>query len=417
MNDSQKSPHGLNAMSFFGNNPAAAAAFEAAAKFNPFAAGLSSSSGGIPGLPSSASSTNPLASYLAGMTPTPGSGATGPSGTAPFLDPDFLRFANPLFRFPDFNPAAATAGNPYLNSLNHLFRSNLAAAAAFGGQLPFGAPPSVSSSSTSASSSSSSSSSSSNPSSFMPPSSTLSMQPSSSSSFSPASSSFTSSILNQSKSGSSFNPPVSSSSSSSSYDHKPNDSFGYLNGSSSLDPTSLSSPLLSSSSSSSPSSKLQQQPNKSTLNNSSGSQQSKQSNLTNASSKSANNKPTTTSVTSNGDSYANKSHSNNNANSQNQLSSLSLFNSSIKFKLNGKFSKLTHTELQSMKNLITSYRESAAFLCRSADELEGILSECSSSTNTGSNNPTTPNSHHSSLMNHHSSHHASHHHHPHHHLE
>lgn len=48
---------------------------------------------------------------------------------------------------------------------------------------------------------------------------------------------------------------------------------------------------------------------------------------------------------------------------------------SSKFKLSNKLSKLSHSEIQTVKSLINSYRESAAFLSRSADELEQIINE------------------------------------------
>lgn len=48
---------------------------------------------------------------------------------------------------------------------------------------------------------------------------------------------------------------------------------------------------------------------------------------------------------------------------------------SSKFKLSSKFSKLSSSEAQTIKNLISSYRESAAFLTRSADELEQLINE------------------------------------------
>lgn len=56
-------------------------------------------------------------------------------------------------------------------------------------------------------------------------------------------------------------------------------------------------------------------------------------------------------------------------------SPFSLTSASIRLKLNGKFSKLSASELLSVKNLINSYRESAAFLTRSAEELEQIVNE------------------------------------------
>jgi hypothetical protein len=48
---------------------------------------------------------------------------------------------------------------------------------------------------------------------------------------------------------------------------------------------------------------------------------------------------------------------------------------SSKFKLSNKFSKLSSSEAQTIKNLMSSYRESAAFLTRSADELEQLINE------------------------------------------
>ncbi|RNA36594.1 nucleolar 4-like isoform X1 [Brachionus plicatilis] len=50
---------------------------------------------------------------------------------------------------------------------------------------------------------------------------------------------------------------------------------------------------------------------------------------------------------------------------------------SSKFKLSSKLSKLSSSEIQTVKSLINSYRESAAFLSRSADELEQIINEIS----------------------------------------
>lgn len=51
--------------------------------------------------------------------------------------------------------------------------------------------------------------------------------------------------------------------------------------------------------------------------------------------------------------------------------------SSSKLKLSSKFSKLNGSEIQTIKNLISSYKESAAFLSRSAEELEQLISEFS----------------------------------------
>lgn len=60
-------------------------------------------------------------------------------------------------------------------------------------------------------------------------------------------------------------------------------------------------------------------------------------------------------------------------NKQESLAS-SLANS--KFKLSSQLSKLSASEIQTVKSLITSYRESAAFLSRSADELEQLINDC-----------------------------------------
>jgi len=50
-----------------------------------------------------------------------------------------------------------------------------------------------------------------------------------------------------------------------------------------------------------------------------------------------------------------------------------------KFKLGSKFSRLSVSEIQTIRSLITGYRESAAFLNRSAEELEALI-YCSHST-------------------------------------
>jgi len=75
--------------------------------------------------------------------------------------------------------------------------------------------------------------------------------------------------------------------------------------------------------------------------------------------------------------YSNNNYnsSSNNNNSKTLASPYSLFNSSIKLKLNGKLSKMSTSELQTVRNLINSYRESAAFLTRSAEELEQIVND------------------------------------------
>lgn len=136
---------------------------------------------------------------------------------------------------------------------------------------------------------------------------------------------------------------------------------------SSSKPKSSSSTSSSSQNSSSSSSLKQQQQQPSSQNskssqsssNSSSSSQHKQSN-------------------SNGDSmYSNNNYnsSSNNSNSKTLASPYSLFNSSIKLKLNGKLSKMSTSELQTVRNLINSYRESAAFLTRSAEELEQIVND------------------------------------------
>lgn len=136
---------------------------------------------------------------------------------------------------------------------------------------------------------------------------------------------------------------------------------------SSSKPKSSSSTSSSSQNSSSSSSLKQQQQQPSSQNskssqsssNSSSSSQHKQSN-------------------SNGDSmYSNNNYnsSSSNNNSKTLASPYSLFNSSIKLKLNGKLSKMSTSELQTVRNLINSYRESAAFLTRSAEELEQIVND------------------------------------------
>lgn len=51
------------------------------------------------------------------------------------------------------------------------------------------------------------------------------------------------------------------------------------------------------------------------------------------------------------------------------------FPTSSKFKLSSKFSKLSSSEIQTIKTLITGYRESAAFLSRSAEELETLIND------------------------------------------
>lgn len=56
------------------------------------------------------------------------------------------------------------------------------------------------------------------------------------------------------------------------------------------------------------------------------------------------------------------------------------FSPSSKLKLSSKFSKLSSTEIQTIKTLITGYRESAAFLSRSAEELETLINDSYEST-------------------------------------
>lgn len=51
----------------------------------------------------------------------------------------------------------------------------------------------------------------------------------------------------------------------------------------------------------------------------------------------------------------------------------SYFSASSKLKLSNKFSKLSPSEVQTIKSLITGYKESAAFLNRSAEELEALI--------------------------------------------
>ena len=138
-------------------------------------------------------------------------------------------------------------------------------------------------------------------------------------------------------------------------------------GSSSKPKSSSSTSSSSQNSSSSLSLKQQQQQQPS-------SQNSKSSQSSSNSSSSSQHKQTN----SNGDSmYSNNNYnsSSNNNNSKTLASPYSLFNSSIKLKLNGKLSKMSTSELQTVRNLINSYRESAAFLTRSAEELEQIVND------------------------------------------
>lgn len=138
-----------------------------------------------------------------------------------------------------------------------------------------------------------------------------------------------------------------------------------MGGGSSSKPKSSSSTSSSSQNSSSSSSLKQQQPS---------SQNSKSSQSSSNSSSSSQHKQSN----SNGDSmYSNNNYnsSSNNNNSKTLASPYSLFNSSIKLKLNGKLSKMSTSELQTVRNLINSYRESAAFLTRSAEELEQIVND------------------------------------------
>ncbi len=51
------------------------------------------------------------------------------------------------------------------------------------------------------------------------------------------------------------------------------------------------------------------------------------------------------------------------------------FSVSSKLKLSSKFSKLSSPEIQTIKSLIIGYRESAAFLSRSAEELEILIND------------------------------------------
>ena len=55
----------------------------------------------------------------------------------------------------------------------------------------------------------------------------------------------------------------------------------------------------------------------------------------------------------------------------------SYFSTSSKLKLSSKFSKLSSSEIQTIKSLINGYKESAAFLSRSAEELESLINDSS----------------------------------------
>lgn len=62
-------------------------------------------------------------------------------------------------------------------------------------------------------------------------------------------------------------------------------------------------------------------------------------------------------------------------NKSSQSSNSDSYFSTSKLKLSSKLSKLNGAEIQTIKSLITSYRESAAFLSRSAEELEQLIGE------------------------------------------
>ena len=59
-------------------------------------------------------------------------------------------------------------------------------------------------------------------------------------------------------------------------------------------------------------------------------------------------------------------------------SSLLASSATSKLKLS-KFSQLTPTEIQTIKTLVNGYKESAAYLLRSADELEQLIGDYSQS--------------------------------------
>jgi len=62
-----------------------------------------------------------------------------------------------------------------------------------------------------------------------------------------------------------------------------------------------------------------------------------------------------------------------------QLGEAAPYFTAPKFKLGSKFSRLSGSEIQTIRSLISGYRESAAFLNRSAEELEALI-YCSHST-------------------------------------
>jgi hypothetical protein len=84
--------------------------------------------------------------------------------------------------------------------------------------------------------------------------------------------------------------------------------------------------------------------------------------------------PKPSSFTANGD--GKHTNGNINTNHNNVTSSISSYIlSSSKLKLNSKFSKLSPADIQTIKGLINGYRESAAFLNRTVEELEQLLNE------------------------------------------
>jgi hypothetical protein len=243
----------------------------------------------------------------------------------PFFDPEFLRLAaasaastNPLFRFPDFNSVAAAAAaaggnqNPYFNSLSNFFQQK-----------------------------------------------TYQNSP-----LAPPSQSYLDSSLSQTSnqfSPQSLKPVHTSFRDSSSNEPKKHDSHPGLSVDSKHNGFQPES------------SKLANHPQQQQHQNGGGGgyldkhQQNLQNNhtksnkLTNGSSK----------TTTKSDSSSSSSFSPQNG----HLNSKNLLAASSKLKLSSKFSKLNSTEVQTIKNLINSYKESAAFLSRSAEELEQLIGE------------------------------------------
>ena len=238
----------------------------------------------------------------------------------PLFDPEFLRLAasaNPLFRFPDFNSAT----NPYFNSLNNFFRANTQNQNI---SLP-------------------------NPANFLDPTTNSSL-------------------------GLSVNPLSSSSNSQfNSNPQKINQNYGQSNSSETKQNGYVETVKMASS-------------NGILDKNHHNFQSSQKSNKINNGSNHNSSKKGTTNESSNNVLNEHATHlnhnsiSNNNGNSVNTLSILSSSSSSSptsKLKLSTKFSKLNSAEIQTIKTLINSYKESAAFLSRSAEELEQLIGETS----------------------------------------